>query len=78
MPQPMAGTAKGHQVIRFIAPSPYARLDVMHFQKPGPTATGGLATVLIPCKYLPAHAGRDRGRVSAAVSANGGIAVYPF
>ena len=51
---------------------------MVHLQKTCSAATRGLATVLVPCEYLPAHPGRDGGRVAASVFADRGIAAHPF
>jgi len=78
MPQPVAGCAEGHKVVRVIAPAPVARHDVMDFQEPGSSAAWCPATMLVPCEHLPAHAWRDGGRVSASLFADCGIAAHSF
>ena len=74
----MAGRTERDQGIRLITSPSITSHDVVYFQKPGPPATRGLAAVFITRQHLSAHAGRDRGRVSAAVFANGSIAAHSF
>jgi len=78
MPQPVAGSAKGHQVFRLIGSPLLSRHDVMDFQEPGPPAARGLATVLVPCQHFPAHAWRDGCCVPASVFTDRGIAAHSF
>ena len=78
MPQPVAGCAEGHKVVRVIAPAAVARHDVMDFQEPGTPTAWCPAAVFIPCKDLPAYSWRDCGRVAASVFTDRGIAAHPL
>ena len=78
MPEAVAGTAEGDEVVGVVGAAVVSRVEVVDFEEACAVAAGGLAVVVVAGQDLAAGAGWDGCGVAAALGADGGVAAYSF